>query len=422
MMAIFALQMLERTPHLKRNFGMSLRDYRHLFFCFSALLILQPFKGISQNKADTLQPFPIERQVQVDFLSHYYEQDGNHSAVTGGLGTEELTDVGGIISVTIPLDSVARLELASSLNHYTSASTDNIDSYVSSASRKDSRAYVHVGYGKDKKESGWSVGAGGSFESDYLSTSLTGIWFQTYQDGLNQLSVSWSLFLDTWLVIFPEELRAPGLVSVPTNKRRSFQTAVTWSQPINPRLRVSVTFEPVLQQGLLSTPFHRVYYVNELLPGIEQLPGWRLKLPVGLRANYYLSDWLISRFFYRFYWDSFGILGHTASLELPIKPGPFIAFYPFYRFHWQQAATWFREYSLHERTAPFATSDFDLSGFTSQKVGGGISLYPLYGLMRWKMSPIRVGMWEQVDFRYARFIRSDGLNANSFSLGIRMRF
>lgn len=377
---------------------------------------------LAQQVGDTLGPYPTEQQIQVDFLSHYYEQDGNHSAVTGGLGTEELTDMGGGIHVIIPLDSIARLELSSTLNHYTSASTDNIDSYVSSASRKDNRAYIHVGYGQEHQSSGWSIGASGSFESDYLSSSISGSWYHASSDGLSRLSLAWSLFLDTWLVIFPEELRAPGLVSVPTNRRRSFQFSCSWTQPLSPRLRMSATIEPGLQQGLLSTPFHRVYFLNDPLPGIEQLPGWRLKLPIGIRANYSLTAWMVSRMFYRFYWDSFGILGHTISLELPVKPGPFWAIYPFYRFHWQREAKWFREYGQHARTDQYVTSDFDLSGFFSHKLGAGLSLYPIYGIARWRMSSVRIGMWEQLDIRYARYLRSDGLNANSFSLGLKMRF
>lgn len=402
---------------------MKSKDYSHslIFLCLSLGFLLESGRLSAQTDSIGLVPFPIEKQIQVDFLSHYYEQDGNHSAVTGGLGTEELIDIGGQIEVIVPLDSISRLEIASSLNNYTSASTDNIDSYVSSASRKDNRVFIHVGYGQDQQTSAWSAGAGGSFESDYLSTSLTGSWAWRSEDGLRELAIRGSIFFDTWLVIFPEELRAPGLASVPTSKRRSFQSAITWSQPLSPKLQLAATIEPVLQQGLLSTPFHRVYFPNELLPKIERLPSTRFKLPIGFRLHYYLSDYLVSRLFYRFYWDSFGIIGHTASLELPIKPFRFLSIYPFYRFHWQQGAEWFQEYGLHDPEALFYTSDFDLSGFFSHKAGIGVSLFPLYGILRGRISPVRVGVWEQLDIRGSRYFRSDGLDASSISLSIKLR-
>ncbi len=373
------------------------------------------------GQSDTLQPFPVDRQIAVDFLSHYYEQDGNHSAVTGGLGTEELTDLGGQLHVSIPMDSLARMHISTSLNHYTSASTDNIDSYVSSASRKDSRVFLKIGYGKEQGRSGWTIGGGGSFESDYLSTSLTASWYKQSEDGLSEFSLHSSLFLDTWLVIFPEELRAPGLASVPTNKRRSFQITATWSMPLNAQTQISATVEPVVQQGLLSTGFHRVYMAGEVLPKIERLPGWRWKFPGSIRLHHYLTDWLIARAFYRFYWDFWGILGHTASLELPLRPFDYVNIYPFYRFHWQRGSRWFAPYGVHDTDAMYYTSDYDLSGFYSQKVGVGCSVYPLYGLLRWKTGLARVGVLEQLDARYARFLRSDGLKAYSFSLNLRFR-
>ncbi|MDP5172167.1 MAG: DUF3570 domain-containing protein [Bacteroidia bacterium] len=386
-----------------------------------ALLLLTTVAIRAQTDSALVKPFPQKKQVEADFLFHYYEQDGQHAAVTGGIGTEELTDMGAAILVLVPLDSIARMEVASSLNHYSSASTDNIDSYLSSASQKDSRVYLHVGYGRDTKRSGWSAGGGGSFESDYLSTSLTGSWYRRSTDGLKELSIRGSLFLDTWLVIFPEELRAPGLASVPTNKRRSLQIATTWAQPINPRMQFSVTWEPVVQQGLLSTAFHRVYFQNDLLPRIEKLPLWRIKMPIAARLHYYATDFLVLRGFYRFYWDSWGIVGHTAMIEAPLKMFSFVSIFPFYRFHWQGAAQWFAAYGEHESSDRYYSSDYDLSGFISQQFGAGLSITPLYGLGRWKMGAARIAMWERIDLRYSRFLRSDGLDANSFTLGVGFR-
>ena len=36
---------------------------------------------------------------EVNFVSSYYHQDGNNSAVTGGVGTEKLTDFGNTIDI-----------------------------------------------------------------------------------------------------------------------------------------------------------------------------------------------------------------------------------------------------------------------------------------------------------------------------------
>ena len=38
---------------------------------------------------------------EVNFISSYYHQDGNNSAVTGGVGTENLTDIANTLDVII---------------------------------------------------------------------------------------------------------------------------------------------------------------------------------------------------------------------------------------------------------------------------------------------------------------------------------
>ena len=43
--------------------------------------------------------------VTIDFLFNYYEQDGNHSPVTGGQGTESLTNTAPSLLVNIPIDT-----------------------------------------------------------------------------------------------------------------------------------------------------------------------------------------------------------------------------------------------------------------------------------------------------------------------------
>ena len=86
--------------------------------------------------------------IEVSFLSSYYQQDGNNSAVTGGSGTEYLTNIAPSLNVMIPLDSTRKVIIDAGVDFYSSASSDNIDNpdqvadYVSGASGKDERSYV----------------------------------------------------------------------------------------------------------------------------------------------------------------------------------------------------------------------------------------------------------------------------------------
>src|SRR5205809_8052553 len=70
---------------------------------------------------------------EVNLVSSYYRQDGNNSAVTGGIGTEKLTDLSNTLDLKlIRSDKYQRqhtLNLEIGLDHYTSASSDSIDTH-----------------------------------------------------------------------------------------------------------------------------------------------------------------------------------------------------------------------------------------------------------------------------------------------------
>src|ERR1700712_6080174 len=76
---------------------------------------------------------------EVNFVSAYYHQNGNNSAVTGGIGTEKLSDFANTIDIQLSnynkkgKKNTFHFELG--IDHYTSASSDMIDPHsVSSAS------------------------------------------------------------------------------------------------------------------------------------------------------------------------------------------------------------------------------------------------------------------------------------------------
>ena len=68
-----------------------------------------------------------KKEVDVKFLYNYYEQDGNNSPVTGGVGTEELQLHGPSIVVNVAMDSATTFHFDGGVDVYSSASPDNID-------------------------------------------------------------------------------------------------------------------------------------------------------------------------------------------------------------------------------------------------------------------------------------------------------
>lgn len=348
--------------------------------------------------------------MDVDFLFNYYEQEGDHSPVTGGVGSELLTNAESVTIVHIPMDSTGKLNVANSINFYTSASTDRIDSRISSASKNDIHWQVDLKYEKEKpgKDRSVQLSASASTESDYLSSSLGLGWNKWSKNKNNYYSVGLKAYLDTWILIFPQELRSNALADAPTDKRRSFILDLSYTRVFTKRLQGSFFIEPVYQMGMLATPFHRVYFSNATLPKIERLPTSRLKFPMGFRLNTFIANFLILRLYSRFYWDDFGITASTFSVEPVFKISNSFSAYPFYRYHTQTAATYFAPYQSHLISEEYYTSDYDLSAINSHKLGLGIQFSPVW-IKKTEAGATKRRALRSIGIRYSQYYRSDGL-------------
>ena len=125
--------------------------------------------------------------------------------------------------------------------------------------------------------------------------------------------------------------------------RNTYSLSLSWSQIISKNAQFSIFMDVVKQQGWLANPLQRVYFADvenyfignaqsipiytshenrdvfQLADDIERLPSNRLKIPVGMRFNYYLNENIVFRTYYRYYNDDWGIQSHTFDLEIPIK-------------------------------------------------------------------------------------------------------
>ncbi|MEO1434870.1 MAG: DUF3570 domain-containing protein [Bacteroidota bacterium] len=374
------------------------------------LLLLASWSGLLLAQApDSTRRDPVE----IDLLLSYYSQDGDNAAVTGGIGTQELKDYSSKILIHIPIDSTSDLDITSGISHYTSASTDRIDFRMSSASAADNRGQMYFTYNrkpKPKSRSVWGISAGASLESDYFSSGLGLSWSTITKSGNRSWTISSQLLLDRWIMIFPDEVRDRAHLVLTTDKRRAFNLSVNMAQVINKRLQVSINADPGVQWGLLSTPFHRVYFHNDSV-GIEVLPERRFRFPVGVRANYFLNDYVVLRGGYRYFIDDQGLSAHTISMEVPVKFGTVLSIYPAYRFYTQTANNFFLPFGLHDPAVRFHTSDFDLSAFHSHRYSVGVRFSPL-GVLGIPRLPADARLqFRQMSAQVAWYLRSDGLRA-----------
>lgn len=120
-------------------------------------IYLSTLMGFSQSIDSTAYKNRKLKLEEANFVSSYYQQDGNNSAVTGGIGTEKLTDFATTIDVKLSrYDSRNRKHTLTGelgIDVYSSASSDKIDpSTISSASSGDVRTYPSIGYASPTKQ------------------------------------------------------------------------------------------------------------------------------------------------------------------------------------------------------------------------------------------------------------------------------
>lgn len=387
------------------------------------VLFFSLFIGFAQSTDDSAQYKNHKLSFEeANLVSSYYHQEGHNSAVTGGQGTEKLTDISNTFDIKwIRYDKHFRkhnLSMDIGVDHYTSASSDLIDLRAnSSASSADTRVYPSLTWSveNNKKGTTWGSGLALSHEFDYMSYSAHLDYAVKTKDRSGEFSAKLQAYLDQVLLIAPTELRTGGGRDrhYGTSARNTFDASFAYTQIINQRLDIMLLADIVAQNGYLSLPFHRVYTSDGKVHQ-EHLPDTRLKLPLGIRANYFLADRFILRAYYRFYSDSWGIQAHTASLELPIKITPFISLSPFYRYYQQVAAQYFAGFMQHDPNDTYYTSNFDLSSFTSNFYGMGVRFAPPKGVLGMQ----RLSMLE---LRYGHYAKNIGMVSDIISMNLKFK-
>lgn len=387
----------------------------------TGLALLGLFRLSAQEKpADSTDYKSTKLKIEeINLVSSYYKQDGNNSAVTGGIGTEELTDVSNAIDVKLIKYSKSgkkqTLDVEVGLDYYSSASSDKIDLQAnSSASSADIRVYPSVSYSVENEEKGTTLAAGvsSSTEFDYQSFGGNVSFSKKTKDRNGEFTAKLQAYLDQVKMILPVELRA-GDDTAGTESRNTFAGSLSYSQIINRNFQVMLVADVITQNGYLGLPFHRVYFDDSSVH-VENLPDKRLKIPVAVRASYFLGDNFIIRGYYRFYTDDWGLNSHTADIEVPVKLSTVFSLSPFYRYYTQTGVKYFKGFEEHTASEEFYTSNYDLSKFNSSFFGMGMKYTPLKGVFGLKH-------FHTLELRYGHYTKTTNMVSNIISINIKYK-
>ena len=213
------------------------------------LFLLVSTVVLSQEEAQEDSVKIVLEDIEVSILSSYYEQDGIHSPVTGGNGTEKLSNIAPVIYVHVPLDSVKSIDVSAGVDFYSSASSDNIDNpylsnnHISGASANDIRQHYSFTYGKKnlqkRSEKSFQIAA----SSEYDVTSISG-GFSFGRESKNkqrQFSLTTKYFFDDWKRIYPVELRNGPNELLSVDKRHTISLSLTEAFIINKKMNAALT-------------------------------------------------------------------------------------------------------------------------------------------------------------------------------------
>ena len=418
-------------------------------YTFVALLFFSVSALMGQDKGGVYTKKVLEK-VSVQTLFSYYTQEGNNAAVTGGEGTEALTNAAPTMVVQIPIGADGILTVDTGLSAYTSASSSNVNPFdgksadaspwvaSSGPSSSDVLAHFNPSYAhfSEDRNTIYNASLAVSKEYDYQSLGFGVGLSKLYNEKNTELGLNLQVYMDKHDPQYPIELRTGffnsnirgegaytnAFAAFSQTKRNTYALSFNMTQILTEKIQASLFIDAVMQEGLLSSPLQRVYFADkanffidafQLADNVERLPFYRYKYPVGARLNFYLSDTFILRSYARYYADSWGVQGVTAEIELPIALGLNWAVFPSFRHYSQTAANYFYPKEMALSTDEYYTSDYDLSAFNSQQWGVGIRYKDILGQYAlWK-----VGL-KSVELRYIHYNRSNGLSFDQTALSL----
>jgi hypothetical protein len=248
-------------------------------------------------------------------------------------------------------------------------SSASIDVVTTASPYEEKRKQFGAGFAYLRGKITYSADFTNSRESDYESNTAS---LAISQDLFGDLTTVGIGFSRGW-----DRVRQRGAPDFAASvDRRVYSLDV--SQIVTRNLIAGASWETVTEEGFLNNPYRRVRYADptasrgySLEP--ERYPRTRTGNAAAVRARYYLPYRASIGADYRYYTDTWGINAHTleASYTHPWR-GRWV-FDARLRYYRQTQADFFRDLFPRSNFANFLARDKELSSFTSQSAGIGVS-------------------------------------------------
>jgi hypothetical protein len=264
-----------------------------------------------------------------------------------------------------------------SANHYIDmVSSASIDVETSASPYEDERTQSSLSVDFLNGKSMYTLGYVTSDESDYTAKTMFA-------------GISHDMFGDLTTVAFGykqgenevfQNLKDPntGVVANDPNFAETMDTQsfnVSVSQVITKNLILAGQYEVITDEGFLRSPYRSIRYFTDPLNQAlapEQYPNTRSSNAASFRAKYFLPYRAAIDTMYRFYTDTWGVLGHTAELGYvhPTNNEKWI-FEARLRYYTQEAADFYQDIFPRADYANFMARDKELATYSAITAGLG---------------------------------------------------
>jgi hypothetical protein len=355
------------------------------------------------------RPYSIE-SVRTRFT--HYSQDGLgfQSQAGGPPGSEELTVEQPQVEVVAHQGEHITHRIWVPVDIVTAASPDAIDGdygrpdAISTASRTNEAGAIELqSTWQATRATAATLHGGFHLEEPYRSWDVGAAVAHSFADDNAVIAVSINQYFD-WLDKF--DIHGDRLERV---GRSSTNMNLGITQLLSSTTVGHLDYGVTLQNGTLGNTWNAVPLSTGTL-GDELLPTFRQRHAFVGR----LAQWLPWRgalhLYYRFYVDDWGLLAHSAEAQLYQRVGPWLWLRATYRVHQQNGVSFFS--TAASPTAALRSADSDLAPFIAQTFGGAV------GVDLGMIPRLRT---VSVDFSYDRYVRTNDLHVDIFSVGLGFR-
>jgi hypothetical protein len=263
-----------------------------------------------------------------------------------------------------------------SANHYVDmVSSASIDVETSASPYEDERTQSSLSVDFLNGKSMYTLGYVNSDESDYQAKT---VFAAISHDMFGDLTTVGFGYKKGENEVFKNLKDASGVIAndpnfAETMDSQSFNVSV--SQIITKNLILAGQYEVITDEGFLRSPYRSIRYFTDPLNQAlapEQYPNTRSSNAVSVRAKYFLPYRAAIDTMYRFYTDTWGVLGHTAELGYvhPTNNEKWI-FEARLRYYTQEAADFYQDIFPRADYANFMARDKELATYSAITAGLG---------------------------------------------------